>query len=354
MLKVLNRRRARKSEVQLTDVDSRVLLRALEDIQATTATGRLTLLAVTGHRAHLYAFEGEIYAAELDGYQPQVDLRLRSGALIDSAQLLELMTMEPLSSPALRARLAAAREWVSIEQLGSIHHEFVLAAFGAALEARVVSTVFSEGTATGEVCAIPTPIDVLVEAVAIRRARIEEDWSHVHGSSFAEDCILSPVGSQLPEDCQLPEFLAIHQGFDGEKPLSRVAFECGYTLAEAVHLVSALVVRGLLEVLDSAGESTTELLTPETFPRFSGARGGDVNDEAAMVELTDQAPIDPAELSAMSEADSPDAQDVDQGRTHDVDAAFIEALREELLQAESRVQSIRAQLEQIDTVLADA
>lgn len=353
MLKVLSRRRERNSTPLPADGDPRMLLRALEEIQLNSATGRMTVETARGSRAHLYLYEGELYAVDLQGYQPPVDKRLQSGALLDSAQVDELTSADPTSSPAQRARTAAARQWIAVEGLGSIHQEFVLAAFGATLQAQVISTSFFDGSATGDVCALPLPLNVLIDAAAIRQTRLEEDWSLMHGLALPEDCIVRPEGSHLPPDCELPEFITVFRALDGEKSLARVAFDCGYTLAEIVHLVSALTVRGLAVVVGSAEEPATQLLVPEGFWRIEALVTSAAESEEANEELEPQ--LDSAvDSSEVNQPASPEPQDLDLGRSHSHDAAFVEALHEELARAESHVAAIRAQLEQIGAVLADA
>ncbi|MDP2013390.1 MAG: hypothetical protein Q8L05_04105 [Actinomycetota bacterium] len=339
MLKLLNRKFARTPKNYPPDIDDHVLMRALEEIAAKGATGRLTVRGAAGSRAHIYAFDGELYAVELEGYQPPVDLRLHSGGHLDRAQLAELVLAEP-GSPAQRARTAATRGWLSIEDLGLVHHEFVLAAFGALLLTQVTSTSFTEGAATGEVCAVPVPIDVLREAAQFRQTRMAEDWSHVTDLQPAEERILQPTTGQLPDDCQLPEFVALFGELDGQKSLAQAAYRCGYTLAEAVHLVSALKMRSLLTAGGSTAESEA-LLVPEAFPYFAG------------VIAVDSAEDQP-ENSELSDRNVEEVLTQDEGRTHDVDTAVVEALREELARALAHVEVIRAQLERVDVVLTDA
>ncbi|MDO9485675.1 MAG: hypothetical protein Q7K25_06410 [Actinomycetota bacterium] len=343
MLKVLSRRRTQAQDPNVTEMEPGVLLRALDDIVAKAATGRLAVLTASGGRARLFIFEGEIYAVELDGYRPPVDRRLHSGAHLDSARYDELMEAEPTVAPALRARTAVARDWVPIEVLGSVHQEFVLSAFGSVMDARVVSTKFTEGIATGEVCAMPAQMHVFVTAAGIRKTRMLEDWARVFGSLVAADCVLAPLGSELPADCQMPEFSSMFQALDGRKSLARAAFECGYTLAEAVHLVSALGVRGCVVVAAEASAQTeVELLVPESFPTHTGA--GTSEEPATVV------PPSPPE----AEFDGKDALDtIDEGRIHDVEAARLEALSQELVRAQAHVEYIRAQLDLMGPVPAD-
>ncbi len=348
------KRRARKSAS--VAVDPQVLVRALEEIQLNSATGRLTVLTATGGRAHLYVFEGDLYAVDLDGYQPPIDRRLHSGALLDTGRLAELAADQPDSSPASRARLAVERGWVAVEALGSIHQEFVLAAFGSVMQANVVSTSFADGAATGEVCALPVALDVLVEAVAIRQARLGEDWARLLGSTAspdegsAQECVLRGTNALLPLDCQLPEFAALVSSCDGSTSLAQVAFESGYTLAEAVHLAHALSVRGVVAIVDAPVPSASELLVPEDFARL-------------VIPLGTLAPADSAvpALEMANESEESDeharAQEelhADESPVPDDGTAQLEALREELLRAQAHVESIRAQLEQMGAVLADA
>ncbi len=337
MLKLLSRKTARKANDQQFEADAHVLVRALEDIALNSRTGCLTVRGVAGSRAHIYAFDGELYAVELDGYQPPVDCRLRSGGHLVAALLDELVMEEP-GSPAQRARTAATRGWVSIEDLGRVHHEFMLAAFGAVQQTEVTSTSFADGAATGEVCAVPTPIDVLLEATAIRQTRMANDWAHVTDDLLVEECVLQPTALQLPEDCQLPEFMALLAELDGEQSLGKVAYKCGYTLAETVHLVSALKVRGLLTIGASAVASE-ELLVPEFFPRFSGAHAVQAPEGAGLMDTNSAVNLD---------------LDLDLGRTQDIGAAAVEALLEELSRAQAHVEFVRAQLERSDAVRTDA
>ncbi len=349
-------RKARARKPASIAVDPHVLVRAMEEIHLNSATGRLTAQTGTGGRAHLYAFEGDLYAVELDGYQPPIDRRLHSGALLDSARLAELTADQPDSSPASRARLAVERGWVAVESLGSIHQEFVLAAFGSVVQASVVSTSFADGAATGEGCALPVAVDVLLEAVALRQARLGEDWARLRGVSAspdegsARDCVLLATDAPLPLDCQLPEFAALVQACDGRKSLARAAFESGYTLAEAVHLARALSVRGILAVVEAPARVASELLVPEDFARL-------VTPPAALQSA--DSPVSASELAMGSEplTEGMDGQDELQTEVVPVpvpDAAQLESLREELVKAQAHVESIRAQLEQMGSVLADA
>lgn len=339
MFKLLSRKAARTPKNHPLDTDHDVLARALEQIAVNGATGRLTVRGAAGSRAHIYAFEGELYAVELEGYQPPVDRRLHSGAHLDRGQLEELDLGEP-GSPAQRARTAATRGWLSIEDLGLVHHEFVLAAFGALLQTQVTSTSFTEGVATGEVCAVPVPIDVLREATALRQTRMAEDWLHVSDVQPAEECILRATSDQLPDDCLLPEFIALYRELDGATSLAQVAYNCGYTLAEAVHLVSALRMRNLLTA-EGSTVAPEGLLVPEAFPRFSGAFADDPAQEHS-------------QAAQVPEIDGEETAALDEGRTHDIDTAAVLALREELSRALAHVEVIRAQLERMDVVLTDA
>ena len=273
---------------------------------------------------------------------------MRSGGLIDSVQFDQLADLEPQGSPARRGRLAAARQLLSIEALGSIHHEFVLAAFGATQDARVVSTTFTEGSATSEVCAMPIPLDVLRKAVDIRRARMDADWAEVGGLEHPWNCILDRDGPDLPAECQLPEFIAMHQALDGLRTLAEVAYGCGFTLAEAVRLVSILMKRGLVVALGTSSASATALWVPEMFALFSPPASKESTALASGDQEHEPPGLSEGELRAREDVDAGGTHDVEAGRTSGVDLALRQALREELSRTEEHAVSIREQLAQLE------
>jgi hypothetical protein len=218
------------------DFASSTVGRALHEASADGFDGALAFSGSASGR--IYCFEGSAYAAEVEGFTPDVERRLvTSGALTAG------------DSP--RAAVTAMR--LTPEALASVNQEFLLALLGRLAELPGLAVARLPQVVTAEGCTLPIPFESLVEVIRLRQVRSIEDLSHVGGAASAQ-VVLAQRGD-MPTG--LPELSALWTALGDGSELDAAAAACGLSRAEALHLAANLLRQEAATVIS-------------TWPRVSG------------------------------------------------------------------------------------
>lgn len=213
-----------------------------------------------GSRAHVFLYEGAVYAVELAGFHVDPMSRLVSAGLLDpeaSAMAGQVMATE---SEVVQDGL------VGIDAVARVHQEFLLAGVGAVIGAQAPGVGRVDDAVTSALCTVPVALEDILEAVALRRQRMDATWALVSTHVTAARAVLRVIDgyADLPGD--LPELQAFARGVDSVRSVDAVAGGLGLTRAEAVHLAATLVAAGLTEVeAQQANPPHGALLVPEAF-----------------------------------------------------------------------------------------
>ncbi|MDQ1323044.1 MAG: hypothetical protein QG661_2496 [Actinomycetota bacterium] len=218
--------------------------------------------------ARLFLYEGGLYAADLDGFAPQVSHRLiASGSCADlSAGDRDLL--RGLDVPDAGAIAHAVESgWFSVEALGRVHQEFLVAAFGRVTSLPKVKVRMHKGQTTSHFCTLPLPIEPLFGLVRMREDRLQETWAMLAPGVGAADAVLCRTEVPVPVNPATPELAAMAREVDGHRGLDQLAQALGFTRAEAVHVASLLVSAGLVRVDPEVAvvPAATSYLVPEAF-----------------------------------------------------------------------------------------
>jgi hypothetical protein len=141
----------------------------LKDIDGSVERGFTGALEVTekatGGRAHIYFFEGGLYAIALDGYVPNVTARLEASGVLDEGR------RDYLSGVSTPGAVAVRQEWLTVDALATVHQEYLLAALGAVLVCEKVKVHARKGEEADAFCTLPLPVAPLLESVKVRAQR---------------------------------------------------------------------------------------------------------------------------------------------------------------------------------------
>ena len=210
----------------------------------------------------LFIFEGRIYAAEINGFRPDVPTRLVSSGLLTHEAAIEIQ-QSPHEVQSLSEEIAHSG-FVSVDLLAAVHQEFVLASVGALLLVPEVQVTRIPGRITSHVCTLPLGLNQIIQSVGIRYRRMAQDAAEIAQSLTPENSrlacdhpgsiVLGPLDdlSQTHAtflELSIPEIRTTMDQVDGVNNLDSIAGHCGFTRAEVVHIARSLVAEGLTTVL---------------------------------------------------------------------------------------------------------
>lgn len=354
-----------------TGTDAVSVVTVLAGLRASASTGCLTVLhGPSGQTARLFLLDGAVYAASVEHYDFPVGRRLLAGGLLDEAQVAAIEATTPPVHPDF-GRVAVARGWTGVEDIGRLHREFVLACAGAVLAATEVTCSFEPGIVSSDFCTLPIDVEALEATALLRAERRDAVWEAVAPGLDPGVCIVERRLDAAVVAGGAPELAAMLASLDGERTVDQSAAHCGFSRAEAVHLIGALIAQGQAVVSARAGGTSPCLDVPEAFGRLlpepciaaaaDEARApdaivGDAAEDAVQDAVDDTAE---AHVEAVGEdvdallPDQPsctvvpiDARElVDHERSHEADIQDrIDDLRRELRAAEERAEAIRDRL----------
>ena len=244
-----------------------MLRKTTGDALRAAARGRTGLLTVVDRRtratARLFVLEGEPYAIALDGYEPEVVARLHAAGAIDADQ------RSALAHDPQGGRHAVERGWASVDSLADVHTELLVASLGAVLQRDRVSVTVTEGRTTDAHCALPTPLDALIELAALRRERTAATWRAVTADGSPQDTGLTVTVREAVGDA--PELAAFLSACTPGASVDEAAARTGLTRAEAVHLAALAVLQHravavpIASVMPTASGPQHALAVPEQF-----------------------------------------------------------------------------------------
>lgn len=233
------------------------------------ATGVVTVSALDSDSVvRVYLFQGRVYAAHVDDFEPRIAERMLAGGRITPAQRDALLT-QPNGQA---GRFAESQGWISIDDLALLHQEYLLAALGAALEASSTSIDFEPGPTTDRLCTLPLDWEPLESTLGMRTTRTAETWTELRVWASPRTVTFESTGAEIPDALRIPEVIAVMSALDEPRTLDDVAHSLGLTRAEAVHIAAACVRAGLLRVaktlqlVEVFPDGVERLLVPEQFP----------------------------------------------------------------------------------------
>jgi hypothetical protein len=245
------------------------LLRELSSAGDRTFAGAVEVEDRDGGTAKLYIWDGGLYAAQLDGYDPPVITRLRSSGAVIGERWAELSALGGVDQrdPRLGV-LAADRGWISADALAVVHQEYVMASLGALLARPKLRVTLLKDEQTADFCTLPVPVEPLFGAVQRRARRLAGTWETLGVSGSPATVIPIRTGGEVPPRLSMSEFTTMTLAVDGERSLDAVAEAVGFTRAEAVHMAGLLVLAGVIRVESGADSAPGDrLLVPEAFGR---------------------------------------------------------------------------------------
>lgn len=224
------------------------LLADLEHHEALRSTGRLALAEPVP--ASLYLYRGCAYSARIEGWQPDVVSRLVVMGALTEAQARDLREQAP-GDRAGQCRDAVDEGLISVEELATIHLEYLLSAVGALRSAYSGST-FLDGETTDERCALPVEVEPLRETLRLRDDRLRATRESIGVTSPPGRLGVAPTGNPLPTDYDLPQVRGVLGLLTQPLTEDELAHRAGLTRAESMHIVASLLLGGVLESANAA------------------------------------------------------------------------------------------------------
>lgn len=258
---------ANVSHESLASVDSVLpinptLSAALARAQDQGFTGSVQVARPDGRKAgEIFFYEGRIYATEVEGFQAGVPNRLVSAGIL--TQTDADMLAEHVKQAGSFAEGILRWELASVDSLAIVHQEFVVAGVGALLLIDQANVNIHTGRVTALLCTLPLDVPEILVRVGIRYRRMAQDAAKLTRRCVrASDCdasdhpgsiILTIVEDPVPSDDRrlqpiIPEMIAVCDQVDSASSLDRIAYMCGLTRAEVVHIARSLVEHGLAKI----------------------------------------------------------------------------------------------------------
>lgn len=217
------------------------LWRSLEEHQAAMSTGVLVVDAPLSASIALY--RGFPYAVTLEGWQPDVLARLVSAGSVTQEQA-EVLRVDHPGDPVAQARQAVEAGLIDAEELAVIHQELLLSALGVLAE-RATIVHFDEGVTVDRMCAIPLELEPLLQTLQLRAQRSAATWQAIDAGADPGQATFICDADALPDSLRIPEVEAVVSRMASPMSVDQVAAAAGFTRAEALHIMGALVAAGV-------------------------------------------------------------------------------------------------------------
>lgn len=224
------------------------LLAELEEREASRSTGRLALTEPVP--ASLYLYRGCAYSARIDGWQPDVIARLVVMGTLTEAQARTLREGAP-GDRVRQARNAVEEGLVSVDELATIHLEYLLSAVGA-LRSVYEGSTFIDGETTDERCALPVEVEPLRETLRLRDERLRATRESLGATMGPGHLAIAPTGNPVPPEYDLPQVRGVLSLLSQPLSVDELAHRAGLTRAESLHVAASLVLGGVLATAKGA------------------------------------------------------------------------------------------------------
>ncbi|WP_323791665.1 hypothetical protein [Nocardioides sp.] len=232
----------------------------LLSVAATRGTGCVHVVDRGEVRSgQVYLVDGALVAVNVDGFQPRVGHRLRSGGLVVADAFATALAAcgGDVRAPGLGQELVD-RGHLDAPVLAAVHREITLSAVGAMATWVGTQGIFVGDETTDSFTMEPVAIATVLKAVVRRRQRWELLWGEIAGGLAVEECF--PTAAKLPDGVAplaVPaEAEALLAAMTGQRSVDEVAGECGLTRFETGYLLHALVRAGRAGINARPGSAT--------------------------------------------------------------------------------------------------
>ncbi|MEK9810599.1 MAG: hypothetical protein VW362_09145 [Candidatus Nanopelagicales bacterium] len=216
------------------------LVNILEQQQETRTTGRLALVAPAP--ASLYLYRGCVYSAKVEGWDPDIIARVQLAGRLSAEQADHYRAQAP-GDHAQQARLAVLDGTVPVEELNTIHLEYLLSAV-AALQHYAPSGIV-DATVTDIRCAVPVEVAPLRETLRVRAHRSDSTWAAVGLTDPIGRVTFTASGADITPELDMPIVRGVLAVLARPVSADEIAGLTGLSRAEVVHIVAALLQAGL-------------------------------------------------------------------------------------------------------------
>jgi hypothetical protein len=229
------------------DLVTTPLPQVLRQLADSASSGCLHVLDARGEDGRVYLRGGLVYAVQVPGQRPLLGQHLVSSGSLGPEMLAEALEAQRTELQGWKlGELLVHLGYVDAPVVEDFLAEQLRDQAGDLLRWPTGTWKFRVNERAREDVARPTPVEELLDDCERRSLEWESLVEAVHGPEAVP--VLSAAGNSDSEMAIDPEAWSLLCKVDGERTLSELALECGFTLFEAGRVVHTLVRSGLLEV----------------------------------------------------------------------------------------------------------
>jgi hypothetical protein len=193
----------------------------------------------------VYFYDGAVYAVEVDGFYPRIVARMAASGNIDlnREEHLRQHFGGNIVDPEIGA-YTVQQGWLAVDELSAMHQEYLLASLGALVSLPHVRTKRHKSETTNLFCTVPLPWEKVEDTLTMRAMRFTNTWATISASDNPAEVIPQIVNPAALASMTAPEVRTLAAAIDGSTNVDEIAWRCGFTRAEAVHLLAMMVVEG--------------------------------------------------------------------------------------------------------------
>lgn len=211
-------------------------------------TGCLHVVDPADERARVFLRAGRVYAVDVPGRRPDLGSQLVSSGALTPEALDEAVEAQRSELQGWRlGELLVHLSLVDRPVVEDVVREHVRTAMTDLLDWREGAWRFRVGERTRADVAPPSDVPDLLAAVRQRRTAGQVAGPVPRAATVPALAAASTTAGELEVDADAWSLL---REVDGRRTLARLAADCGLTVHEAGHLLTALVAAGLVEVED--------------------------------------------------------------------------------------------------------
>lgn len=220
----------------------------------------------TSLTGRVYFYEGNIYAVQVDGFYPRIVARMAASGNIDlnREEHLRQHFGGNILDPEIGA-YAVQQGWLAVDELSALHQEYLLASLGALVSLPRIQSKRHKSETTNFFCTVPLPWEKVEDTLKMRATRFASTWTPMSKSNNPSAVFPQIVNPATLANLTAFEVRTLGAAIDGQTSVDEIAWRCGFTRAEAVHLLAMMAAEGAVTLSEGPSPlvDVNNLFVPE-------------------------------------------------------------------------------------------